>query len=47
MANKQKKERPKKPPGPEPQRLKLKGDWEELVKKALAKKPEGKNPPKP
>ena len=41
------KKKPKKPPGPEPQRLKLKGDWETLVKKALTKKPPGKNPAKP
>ena len=30
-------ENPKKPPGPEPERLKLKGEWEKLVKKALKK----------
>lgn len=30
-------EKEKKPPGPEPERLKLKGDWETLMKKALAK----------
>jgi hypothetical protein len=30
-------EKPKKPPGPAPERLKLKGDWEKLVRKALTK----------
>ena len=29
--------KPKKPPGPEAERLKLKGDWEKLVAKALRK----------
>jgi len=31
-------DKPKKPPGPEPERLKLTGNWMENVKKALDKK---------
>lgn len=40
-------EEEKKPPGPTPERLKLKGDWGKLVKKALAKpRPKKKWPKK-
>jgi hypothetical protein len=34
------------PRGPEPERLKIEGDWQEAVKKALKKKPPAK-PKKP
>jgi hypothetical protein len=32
----------RRPPGPDPERLKVEGDWEEAVRKALSKPP----PPK-
>ncbi|MCH7792138.1 MAG: hypothetical protein IID31_07660 [Planctomycetes bacterium] len=34
-------------PGPDPERLKLEGDWEERVDDALGKKKPGKGWPKP
>ena len=37
----------KKPRGPKPDRLKLKGNWEALVGKALQKKRPAKGWPKP
>ncbi len=40
-----KKER--KPTGPTPKLLKIEGDWESAVEKALKKKPPAKSSPKP
>jgi len=37
-------EKERKPTGPQPKRLKLEGDWEDAVKKALAVKPPKKKP---
>ena len=39
-------EKPRKPTGPKPERLKLKGDWRGLVGKALARKRPAKGWPK-
>jgi hypothetical protein len=36
-----------KPPGPEPERLKIDGDWEDAAKKALEKKRPADGWPKP
>jgi len=33
-------------PGPKPERLKLKGNWKDLVKKSLSKKKPGEGWPK-
>jgi len=42
-----KSEKIKKKTGPKPERLKLKGDWKELLAKALQKQPPKKGWPKP
>ncbi len=39
-------QKPKKPTGPTPERLKLRGEWQGLVRKALAKKRPAKGWPK-
>ncbi len=36
-----------KPPGPEPERLIIEGDWKDAVKKALHKTPPAEGWPKP
>ena len=38
-------EKQKRPPGPEPGRLKLKGDWQKLVAKAMNKRREKRKSP--
>ena len=40
--------KPKQPRGPDPEHLKIEGDWEEAVKKAIRKKrPPAVTPPTP
>ncbi|MGQ0523585.1 MAG: hypothetical protein ACT4P8_08005 [Betaproteobacteria bacterium] len=41
------KKKPTKPPGPEAERLKLTGNWQEMVKHALTKPPPKRGWPKP
>ena len=40
-------EKDRKHPGPDPETLKIEGDWEDAVRKALRKPPPAKRPPPP